>query len=183
MFGDKYADPAVIPPSEAQVMGRDPADLPERVANEIGQVTDDDQQMYWNALRASGVSEARLKQLKSLNGLSRDWATHISLSLRGHHQSYDAQLHKLAEVADDIRERLKGQLADDGETRIPLSAEDYSYLSKVYTECVKEAGKGVNTMLALTEAVVRMMAANKDQHAGEEKATPGWGKMKKVREA
>lgn len=163
-------------------MARDTRDLPERVANEIGQVTEDDQQMYWNALRAAGVSEARLKQLKSLSGLSRDWATHISLSLRGHHQSYDAQLHNLAEVAADIKRQLAGKEMQDGSMQ-PLDAESYSYLSKVYVECVKQAGNGVNTMLSLTEALVRMMAANKDQKGDSGKAKPGWGAMKKAKKA
>lgn len=170
-----------MPPSKIQIFDRDESDLPENVSREIGHVGEEDLQMYWSALRASGVSEKRLAKLKSLSGLSRDWATHISLSLRGHHQSYDGQLHNLAEVADDIRERLKGVLAEDGKTLIPLCAEDYSYLAKVYAECVKEAGKGVNTMLTLTEALVRMMNASKDQKGGEEKAQAGWGPMKKVR--
>lgn len=163
-------------------MARDTTDLPERIEKEIGQVSASDQEMYWAALRASGVSEKRLEKLKSLNGLAIDWATHISLSLRGHHQSYDGQLHNLADIADDIKKRLDGTPDADGKI-VQLDPESYSYLAKVYVECVKEAGKGVATMLALTEALVRMMAANKDQKAGEEKATAGWGPMKKVRKA
>lgn len=172
LYGDKSADAPVQPPDKLQVIARDTSDLPERVAAEIGQVTDADQQMYWAALKASGVSDRRLAKLKSLSGLAVDWATHISLSLRGHHQSYDGQLHNLADMADDIKKRL-----DTGE----LDAESYSYLAKVYVECTKEQGKGVATMLALTEALVRMMAANEKKGGGEEKATAGWGPPKKVR--
>ena len=171
LYGDKDADPPVEPPTTLQVLSRNESVLPERVNSEIGQVTDGDLQMYWGALRASGVSEKRLEKLKALNGLSQDWATHISLSLRGHHQSYDGQLHNLADLADDIKKKL-----DAGD----LGAEEYSYLAKVYVECTKEAGKGVNTMMALTEALVRMMAANKNNAGGETKAVSGWGPMKKV---
>lgn len=163
-------------------MARDTTDLPERIEKEIGQVSASDQEMYWTALRASGVSEKRLAKLKSLNGLAMDWATHISLSLRGHHQSYDYQLHNLADIADDIKKKLEGASNDKGET-VQLDPESYSYLAKVYVECVKEHGKGVVTMLTLTEAVVRMMSANKDQVANEGKAVAGWGPPKKVRKA
>jgi hypothetical protein len=163
-----------------EVVARDESDLPENVVKDIGQVGDEDWKTYWGALRASGVSEKRLEKLKSLSGLSKDWATHISLSLRGHHQSYDGQLHNLAELSDDIGEQMKGKLADDGETMIPLDAEEFSYLAKIRVECAKEIGNGVKTMLSLTEALVRMMAANDSKNASSGPVKAGWGPMKKV---
>lgn len=155
--------------------------MPSRVAVEIGHIDDGDLAIYRQALRAYGVSEKRLTKLKALDGLAKDWATHLSISLRGHHQSYDGQLHNLAELADEIAERLKGKEMQDG-TRQPLDPEEYSYLAKIQVECVKEAGKGVNTMLTLTEALVRMMTADKNNKGAPIRATAGWGPMKRVRQ-
>lgn len=163
-----------------QVLNRSSDDLPERVSVEIGNVDPKDLDIYYTALRAYGVSEKRLAQMRALDGLAKDWATHLSISLRGHHQSYDGQLHNLAEVAEDIKERLKGHKNEDG-TYTPLDAESYSWLSKVYVECVKEGGKGVGMMLTLTQALVQMISANKNQAGGPPRATAGWGPMKKVR--
>jgi hypothetical protein len=173
LYGDGKAEPEIGTPKEMALMNRSPDDLPEHVAQEIGSVSEEDMEQYYTALRAYGVSEKRLAKLKSLDGLAKDWATHVSISLRGHHQSYDGQLHNLAEVAESIKEKL-----DSGD----LNAEEYSYLSKVYVECVKEAGKGVGMMLTLTEALVRMIGASKNDGAPA-KATAGWGPMKKVRPA
>ena len=171
LYGKAYGEPPAEGPSETQVMNRSSEDLPSRVAVEIGHIDDGDLAIYRQALRAYGVSEKRLAKLKALDGLAKDWATHLSISLRGHHQSYDGQLHNLAELADEIGEKLK-------ETTDP---EAYSYLAKIQVECVKEAGKGVNTMLTLTEALVRMMTADKNNQGAPQKATAGWGPMKRVR--
>jgi hypothetical protein len=180
-----YPSPDVDPPSDApgslDVMNRNSEDLPAHV--EIGGDIDEQaQNLYWAGLKAYGVSEKRLAKIKTLSGLSKDWATHLSISLRSHHQSYDGQLHNLAELADEIDEMLKGKLNEDG-TRVPLDVESYTYLAKIRVECVKESGKGVETMLALTEALVRMMNAKDGKGVGPEKAKAGWGPMKKVREA
>lgn len=163
------------------VMNRSRGDLPGRVSVEIGSVGEGELKIYRDALKAYGVSDRRLAKIKALDGLAKDWATHMSISLRGHHQSYDAQLHELAELADDLTEKMKGTKQEDG-TYIPLDAESYSYLAKIKVECVKEGGKGVGVMLALTEALVRMLGASKN-NAPAEKATSGWGPMKKVRDA
>lgn len=161
-------------------MNRSAEDLPAHV--EInGDIDPAAMNMYWDGLKAYGVSDRRLAKLKTLSGLSKDWATHLSISLRGHHQSYDGQLHNLAELADEIDEKLKGHVQEDG-TCAPLSIEEYSYLAKIRVECVKESGKGVDTMLNLTEALVRMMNASQGKGGGPEKAKAGWGPMKKVRE-
>lgn len=173
MFGNGGDSPA-DPPNQFQVMDRDRDDLPESTGGSelVGQIDEEAMEKYRNALMVYGVSQKRLDKLKALDGLAKDWATHISISLRVTHQSYDGQLHNLAEMADDIKEKL----ADPG-----LSAEEYSYLSKIYVECVKEGGKGVGLMLALTEALVRMLGADKNKNGGTPKATAGWGPQKKVR--
>jgi len=181
LFGKPFAEAPDTPPNDMQVLNRSAEDAPPRVSVEIGSVDPADLEIYHTALRAYGVSEKRITQMKALDGLAKDWATHLSISLRGHHQSYDGQLHNLAEVAEDIKERLKGTKMEDGSYQ-PLDAETYSWLSKVYVECVKESGKGVGMMLTLTEALVRMIGANKD-HGAAPKATAGWGPMKKVRPA
>lgn len=164
-----------------QILNRNPDDLPAHVAVEIGQVSREEMEQYYTALKAYGVSDERINKLKSLDGLANNWATHVSISLRGHHQSYDGQLHNLAEVAENIKKKLDGVKNEDG-TITQLDAESYSYLAKVYVECVKEAGKGVGMMLTLTEALVRMIGA-KNEAAPEGKTKMGWGKMKVVRKA
>lgn len=172
LYGDGRGDAPTRPPGEMSVLNRNPNDLPRSVAVEIGQVSREDTEQYYVALKAYGVSDERINKLKSLDGLAKNWATHVSISLRGHHQSYDGQLHNLAEVAENIKKRL-----DVGD----LDAESYSYLAKVYVECVKEAGKGVGMMLTLTEALVRMIGAKNE--VSPTKAVSGWGPMKKVRKA
>lgn len=140
-----------------------------------------DLENYRRALKAYGVSDKRLEKLKALDGLARDGAMHLAISLRVTHQSYDGQLHNLAEVAEDIKERMKGTQMEDGTIK-PLDSESYSYLAKVYVECVKEAGKGFGLMMSGTEAIVRMtMAAKNKNGGGGGAAAPGWGPMKKVR--
>ena len=183
LYGRDDREPPDQSPDEMQVMNRSATDLPASVGTELfGNIGEDDLTIYRNALRAYGVSEARLAKLKALDGLAKDWATHMAISLRGHHQSYDGQLHNLAELADDIAERLKGTKNPDG-TYTPLNTEEYTFLAKVKVECVKEGGKGLATMMTLTEALVRMLAADKGKRSSGEKATMGWGPMKKVRPA
>lgn len=180
LYGRHRNEPPEQSPDEMQVMNRSATDLPAKVGVELfGNINDDDLTIYRNALRAYGVSEARLAKLKALDGLAKDWATHMAISLRGHHQSYDGQLHNLAELADDIAERLKGTKNEDG-TFTPLNTEEYTYLAKVKVECGKEIGKGVVTLMTLTEALVRMLNADKNKPNNGAKATPGWGEMKRV---
>lgn len=179
-YGDADADAPTVPPAEMGVLNRNPDDLPAHVAVEIGQVDAADMAQYYTALKAYGVSDERINKLKSLDGLANNWATHVSISLRGHHQSYNGQLHNLAEVAENIKKKLDGVPGPDGKI-VQLDAESYSYLAKVYVECVKEAGKGMGMMLTLTEALVRMIGAKNEVQTA--KAVSGWGPMKKVRKA
>lgn len=173
-YGDHDADAPDTPPGEMGVLNRNAGDLPEHVSIEIGKATDSDLELYRTALRVYGVSEERLQKIKTLDGLSTNWPAHVAISLRGHHQSYDGQLHNLAEVADGIKKKL--DKADK------LDAEDHSYLAKVHVECVKEIGKGVGMMLQLTEALIRLNKSSQPDPNGG-KATSGWGPMKKVRPA
>lgn len=182
-YGDGRDDPPSDAPNGMEVMNRSPEDLPESRAVELfGSIEEDDLTRYRNGLRAFGVSEARLAKLKSLEGLAKDWPTHVAISLRGHHQSFDGQLHNLGELADDITERLKGHKNPDG-SYTPLNTEDYTFLAKTRIECVKEHNKGLVTLVSLTEAMFRMVSADKNKGSEGAKAAAGWGPMKKVRAA
>lgn len=161
-------------PGQIETMGRRREDLAAIPGVElVDQVAEMDREMYRTALKAYGVSDKQLAKLKALDGLAKNGGRLLSVSLQMTHQNYVGQLHNLAEVADEVREKMSA----DG-----IDAETYSYLAKIYVECVKEAGKGYGLMMTGTEAMVRMMASAKST-GPVEKATSGWGPMKKVRKA
>jgi hypothetical protein len=146
----------------------------------VDQIAQMDREAYRTALKEYGVSDKQLAKLKALDGLAANGGRLLSVSLQMTHQNYVGQLHNLAEVADDIRERLKPQMGEDG---VPthMNAEDYSYLAKIYVECVKEAGRGYGLMMTGTEAMVRMITASKGEAKGGGGQVKGaWGPMKKV---
>ena len=146
-------------------------------------MTRTDLETYRTALKVYGISETQLAKLKALDGLAAGSDRLLAVSFRVSHQSYVAQLHRLAEVADAIKDRLKGSEMQDGTIK-PLDDESLGALSKVYVECVKELGRGMKLMLEGIEAIERMRAiASGKESPGEGKAVPGWGPMKKVRPA
>lgn len=148
----------------------------------VEQVAEMDREAYRNALKEYGVSERQLNKLKALDGLAKNGGRLLSVSLQMTHQNYVGQLHNLAEVADQLKDRMAGKKMEDGSTQ-PPDVEEHSALARAYIECVKEAGKGYGLMMAGTEAMVRMMASARAGDKGAQpKATSGWGPMKKVRE-
>ena len=181
-YGRSNREPPAFAPSDVAAMGRRPDDLIALAPGIelVDQVAEMDREIYRGALKEYGVSEKQLKKLKALDGLAKNGGRLLSVSLQMTHQNYVGQLHNLADVADQIKERLNGKEMQDGSTQ-PLDAEEYSYLAKVYVECVKQAGAGYELMMKGTEAMVRMMAAAKGTGIGNEKAQAGWGPMKKVR--
>ena len=185
LYGDPSADVPSDGPTDIDTMNRDASMLPEHVPGIelVDSIAQMDRETYRAALKDYGVSDKQLAKLKALDGLAANGGRLLSVSLQMTHQNYVGQLHNLAEVADDIRERLMPKKDADGNL-VPMNAEDYSYLAKVYVECVKEAGKGYGLMMTGTEAMVRMMTAAKaDKKPDSGKATAGWGPMKKVRKA
>lgn len=147
------------------------------------QVTRSDLETYRAALKVYGVSEAHLAKLRALDGLAVGSDRLLAVSFQVSHQSYVGQLHNLDEVADAIKERLKGSLMQDG-TYKPLEDESLATLSKVYVDCVKERGRGMKLIVDGIEAIERMKAAASGKETPKEgKAVPGWGPMKKVRPA
>jgi len=140
------------------------------LANEVMQM---DRDAYRDALKKYGVSDRQLDKLRALDGLAKNAGHLLSISLQMTHQNYIGQLHNLADVADELKERLNPD----------MPSEEYAALSRAYIECVKEAGKGYGIMLTGTEAMVRMMAAAKGRSPSDTKTTHGWGPMKKVRDA
>jgi len=171
LYGDHKADLPAEAPAELKALGRRRSDLEAIPGIElVDAVAEMDRENYRAALEKYGVSKGTLEKLKALDGLAADGGRLLAVSLQMTHQNYVGQLHKLAEVADDIKKRLTDE----------LGAEDYSYLAKVYVECVKEAGKGYGLMMTGTEAMIRMMVSARGQGGGEPKAQAGWGPMKKV---
>lgn len=169
-------------PNFSDALLRGPGDLPESVGGvELAEsVAEMDRQAYRDALKEYGVSDKQLAKLKALDGLAKNGGRLLSVSLQMTHQNYVGQLHNLAEVADELRDRLRGKEMADGSTQ-PLDFEEYATLSKVYVECVKEAGTGYKLMMAGTEAMVRMIMASKGKSPSGSPAEAGWGPMKKVR--
>lgn len=156
-FG-KPADESPKPPDGTAPFRRRVDDLPEPVRGiELAEtVAEMDRDIYREGLREYGVSEKQLKKLKALDGLAKDSGRLLSVSLQMTHQNYLGQLHKLADVADDLLERMKG-VEIDGKY-IPHAPEDQASLTKCYIECVKEAGKGYQLIMEGTQAMVRMIA-------------------------
>ena len=176
-------EPPVETPTDVASMGRRPDDLMAMAPGIelVDQVADMDREMYRGALKEYGVSDKQLKKLKALDGLAKNGGRLLSVSLQMTHQNYVGQLHNLADVADEIRDRLTEMSSPREGVAVALNIEEYSSLAKVYVECVKQAGSGYELMMKGTEAMVRMMAAAKGKSLGNEKAEAGWGPMKKVR--
>lgn len=175
--------------SKMTAMKRRESDIPDDPEPEaevnielVEQVAEMDREAYRAALKQYGVSDRQLNKLKALDGLAKNGGRLLSVSLQMTHQNYVGQLHNLAEVADELKDRMSGNVMQDGSIQ-PLDIEEHSSLARAYIECVKEAGKGYSLMMAGTEAMVRMMAAARSGNAGAQpKAVSGWGPMKKVRE-
>ena len=164
-------------------MMRDAQDIPPEVSMEtVKQIEAMDREMYLDSLKKAGVSVKTLDNLKAMDGLAKDAGRQLSMSLEMTHKNFILQLMKLAEVSDNLRERLNGTEVNG--VNVPLDPEQYAAISRVYIECVKEARSGYAMMLTGTEAMVRMMTAAKGKgDSPEGKATAGWGPMKKVRDA
>lgn len=148
-FG-KPADVSPEPPDKLVQFKRGQDDLPEVVRGvEIAEsISDLDRDAYYSALLDYGVSEAQIKKLRSLDGLAKDSGRRMAASLQISHQNFIGQMHKLAEVRDEVQERMKSA----------TTIEEYTMLAKCLVECTKEARQGHETIMEGTQAMVRMIA-------------------------
>lgn len=138
-------------------------------------------ELYRGGLKLYGLSEKHLAKLKSLDKLCTDGSLLI-ISHKVCLQSYIGLLHHADEIADAVRERMKGTVVPDDDSLIPLNTEDFAELAKIHIECVKERGKGFALMMSGLETIARMTREN-DKESPSAPKTPGWGPMKKVRPA
>ncbi len=170
-------------PSGLAPFQRHPSDIPTDLKGPslLEAVEDSDREQYRRALLAYGVSDKYIAKSRALDGMAKNAGRLMAVSLNMTHQNYMGQLHVLSDVADDVRERMKGRMGEDGKL-IELGHEDYAMLAKVLLEMTKEMRAGTTLVMQSTEALIRMENAinGKGNPEGEGKKKPGWGVAKKV---
>ena len=180
-YGQQPAGPDQ--PSGLAPFQRQPSDIPVDLKGPslLDAVELTDREQYRRALLAYGVSDKYIAKSRALDGMAKNAGRLMAVSMNMTHQNYMGQLHVLGEVADEVKERLKGHKQEDG-TYKPLCPEDFATLSRVFTEMTKEMRAGVTLVMQSTEALIRMENAvnGKGNPDAAGKAKPAWGKSKTV---
>jgi hypothetical protein len=183
LYGHKGVDNEISAPTATDAARRTPADRPTPPNDEIDiqmaeLVTDSNNRLFHSKLEELGISEKMRKKLLSLDGLAKNAGTLLTTSLDKTHRIYFVQLIELAEDLTQLRADLN-ERTDAGGYKIDDHVHRSFYL-KVAVEMAKELGRGYNTMLTGTEAMVRIIGGQKKPGGKSNRAKPGWGELKRV---
>lgn len=175
--------PPVEPPSEAELMDRDVTTQPEAIpspgaVNLALGIAEQDAKILLNGLKELGINEKTLDRLRKLDGLAQSNGHFLSVSLQTTHRMYFLQLVEMMEVAQKLKaDYLDFEVEDPknpGQKLGRLSHEERAWFYKCYTEMVKEAGKGYNTMMEGTKAMVMMLKAASGDGDKPKQGKPKW---------
>lgn len=118
----------------------------------MAQIANMDRQILEKGFEKLGISEQTIQQLRDLEGLAANGGKFLSVSVESTHKMYFIQLVRLFEKAEQIN---KTYLQDKN-----LSAKDHAYWFRLYTDMVKEHGKGYQMMFQGAEALIAMLQAS-----------------------
>lgn len=122
---------------------------PDDVMAQLGAM---DRQILEQGFEKLGISQQTIQQLRDLEGLASNGGKFLSVSVESTHKMYFIQLVRLFEKAEQIN---KTYLQDKN-----LSAKDHAFWFRLYTDMVKEHGKGYQMMFQGAEALIAMLQAS-----------------------
>jgi hypothetical protein len=175
--------PPVEAPNEAELMDRSPETQPSAIPSPAAVnlalgIAEQDAKILLEGLKALGIQEKTLDRLRKLDGLAQSNGHFLSVSLQTTHRMYFLQLVEMMEVAQKMKSDYLDYEQDDpknpGQKLGRLTHEERAWFYKCYTEMVKEAGKGYNTMMEGTKAMVMMLKAAAGDGDKPKTGKPKW---------
>jgi len=175
--------PPVAAPTEAELMDRSPDTQPDSIPSPASVnlalgIAEQDAKILLEGLKALGIQDKTLERLRKLDGLAQSNGHFLSVSLQTTHRMYFLQLVEMMEVAQRMKDDyIEAEIVDPANPEKKLSRlshEERAWFYKCYTEMVKEAGKGYNTMMEGTKAMVMMLKAASGDGDKPKQGKPKW---------
>lgn len=163
----KTNGPSSMPkaPTHAEIMERDPDDLPDRsIPGEgtsvelIQLVSAAERELHVKGLKALEVNEKTIEKIRRLDGLASSTGAFIAMGLENTHRLYYLSICELKTVADQIKERYL-------DPEHAVSDEDRPYYYRNYIDAVKEFGRAYDSFLNGAAILLKLVGGSSDDDA------------------